>query len=264
MHIQATGVTLELGGRRVLHGADFSLAPGELVGLIGANGAGKTSLLRVLANLARPASGSVRYDGRTAVETGRKHLARRVAYLAQGGGLQWRMRAQTVVALGRLPHLGRVADLPEADRRAVDRAMSATGAAAFAGRTLDTLSGGERARVLLARALAVEAEALLADEPLAALDPRHQLEMLALLRRTAADGAGVVCVLHDLTLAGRFCDRLVLLHEGRVLRDGPPGEVLADGPLAQAFGVRAARGTREGAAYVLPWEPIETGDIAGP
>ncbi|MDU0341345.1 ABC transporter ATP-binding protein, partial [Bosea rubneri] len=152
------------------------------------------------------------------------------------------------------------ADLGPSDRAAIARAMDAADVTAFAERTLDSLSGGERMRVLLARALAVEAPMLLADEPLAGLDPLHQLESMALLRRTAHAGAGVVVVLHDLSLAGRFCDRLVLLDQGRVLADGSPDSVLGDANLARAFGIEVARGEHDGQPYALPWRAIPRKD----
>jgi iron complex transport system ATP-binding protein len=264
MRIEAKSIAVELGGKPILRGIDIAVEPGEMLGLIGPNGAGKTTLLRVLADLLEPVAGEVVYDGKPAKALGRKELARRIAFLAQGGAVHWQMRAAAVVALGRLPHRKPFADPGEADRAAIERAMAAADATPFRDRTLDSLSGGERMRVLLARALAVEAQILLADEPLAGLDPLHQLEAMALLRRTARAGAGVVVVLHDLTLAGRFCDRLVLLDHGRVLADGSPGAVLADGPVGRAFGIAVARGNRDGRDFVLPWQPLGDKDHSTP
>lgn len=256
MRIEANGIAIAFDGKPILAGIDLALRPGELVGLIGANGAGKTTLLRILADLLPPAAGKVLYDGKPARTLGRRALAQRLAFLAQGGNVQWQMRADAVVALGRLPHRRPFADLSEADRTAIANAFAATDASAFRERSLDSLSGGERMRVLLARALAVEAEMLLADEPLVGLDPRHQLEAMALFRRIAAAGTGVVVVLHDLALAGRFCDRLVLIDRGRILADGPPATVLDDANLATAFGIAVARGKRGGEQFVLPWQAL--------
>jgi iron complex transport system ATP-binding protein len=256
MRIEANGIAIAFDGKPILTGIDLALRPGELVGLIGANGAGKTTLLRILADLLPPAAGTVLYDGKPARTLGRRALAQRLAFLAQGGSVQWQMRAEAVVALGRLPHRRPFADMTETDRAAINKAFAATDASAFRERSLGSLSGGERMRVLLARALAVEAEMLLADEPLVGLDPRHQLEAMALFRRIAAAGTGVVVVLHDLSLAGRFCDRLVLLESGRILADGPPATVLDDGNLARAFGIAVARGKRDGEDFVLPWQAL--------
>ena len=260
MRIEANGIAIAFDGKPILSGIDLSLRPGELVGLIGANGAGKTTLLRILADLLPPAAGTVLYDGTSARKLGRRVLAGRLAFLAQGGSVQWQMRAEAVVALGRLPHRRPFADLTEADRAAIASAFAATDASAFRERSLDSLSGGERMRVLLARALAVEAEMLLADEPLVGLDPRHQLEAMALFKRIAAAGTGVVVVLHDLSLAGRFCDQLVLLDQGRILADGPPSAVLDDANLARAFGIAVARGDHDGKQFVLPWQALNHGE----
>ncbi|PTM39788.1 ABC transporter ATP-binding protein [Bosea sp. 124] len=256
MQIEAQNLTVALGGKAILQGIDLSLRPGELVGLIGPNGAGKTTLLKALADLLAPDTGQVLYEGQTAHAFGRGELARRIAFLAQGGSVHWQMRVEALVALGRLPHRRPFADSAVTDRDAIARAMAAADITQFRGRTIDTLSGGERMRVLLARALAVEAAMLLADEPLAALDPLHQLEVMSLLRASVTPQTGVVVILHDLTLAGRFCDRLVLIDRGRVVADGPPATVLSDTNIADVFGVTTARGQQAGQGFVLPWQPL--------
>ena len=252
MRIEARGLVVRFGQRAALAGVDCALAPGAFVGLVGPNGAGKTTLLKVLAGLLRADAGETRYDGVSAAELGRAALARRVAYLAQSGLSHWPLSVAHVVALGRLPHQRPFSPPSAADRAAVEAALAAAEVAELRDRPIGTLSGGERARALLARALAVGGDILLADEPVATLDPLHQLRAMALLRAEARKGAGVVAVLHDLTLATRICDRLIVLAEGRVVADGPPA-ALTDAVLAEAYGVEALRGERDGEPFVVPW-----------
>jgi iron complex transport system ATP-binding protein len=256
MDIEAKGIAARYGNTTVLQGVDFHARSGEMVGLIGPNGSGKTTLLRILANLRAPDAGSVLYSGKTAAEVGPRDLARRVAYLAQGGDVHWPMRADALVALGRLPHREPFARNDAKDREAVVRAMEAADVKHLRDRTMRQLSGGERMRILLARALAVEGEFLLADEPTAALDALHQLQLMSLLRSTVRTGHGVIVVLHDLALAMRFCDRLVLLAEGRVLAHGSADQVLTDDLLKRAYGIDVVRGTRDGVPYLLPWSAL--------
>jgi iron complex transport system ATP-binding protein len=256
MKIHAKKLTVRFGDATILNGVELLLNAGEMVGLIGPNGAGKTTLLRVLADLLTASTGEVRYDGKSRREMSRLTLARRLSFLAQGGNVYWPLRVDHIVALGRLPHRLPFAGMSAEDHGAVERAIVAADIAHLRLRTAATLSGGELMRVLLARALAVEAEMLLADEPVAALDPLHQLRIMQLLRATAQKGAGVVVVLHDLTLASRFCDRIVLLAGGRVLLDGSPSE-LSDDLIAKAYGVAAFRGEHGGQPFVLPWAPLQ-------
>lgn len=259
MSLRATDLTVIRAGRRVLDAVSVDIAAGEVVGLIGPNGAGKTTLLRALCGLDPPQSGQVSIQGRPLSALSRVETGRAVAYLAQGGRIHWPMRVDELVALGRLPHRA----APDADDPAVERALKAADVWRLRARITGSLSGGERARVLLARALAVDAPFLLADEPVAALDPYHQLQVMDVMRASARAGAGVVVVLHDLTLAARFCDRLVLLREARKLADGAPVEVLTSERLGLAYGVSIARGTHEGEAFVLPWRRLPGGAEPG-
>ena len=252
LEVRGLGVRLGRPPAEVLTDLSFRLGPG-LTGLVGPNGAGKSTLLRAAAGLT-PARGGVWLGGRPAAGLAPGDRARAVAYLAQQGDSAWPLPAAELVALGRLPHGG--ARGPAGHDPAVHRALGLCGCMELSGRRVDTLSGGERARVLLARALAVEAPLLLCDEPVASLDPYHQLRIMALLRGLGASGVAVVCVLHDLSLAARFCDRLLLLDGGRLLADGPPGEVLDDARLARAYRVRAVRGWHRGEGFVLPWDTL--------
>ena len=247
MLIEASSLSVRLGAREVLRAVDMTVGSGELVALVGPNGAGKTTLLRVLAGLQTLAKGRVSFSGRDVHTLDPRERARAVSYLAQDNDVAWPLDVSALVALGRLPHRG----ASDADNAAaIGRALAATGSTGLAGRSIGTLSGGERARVLLARALAVEAPVLLADEPVAALDPYHQLQIMEMLQRSAARGTAVVAVLHDLALAYRFADRVVLLSDGEKIADGTPDEVLTDANLAARFGIIARRG--EG--YILPWQ----------
>ncbi|KTS38521.1 ABC transporter [Methylobacterium indicum] len=254
MRLSADDLRVRLQGRPILDGVSLSVGEGEFVGLVGPNGAGKTTLLRALAGLVLPSAGRVLLDGRPLCAVSRDERARRLALLVQSAGIGWPMRVSEVVALGRLPHRRAFAPLSEADHAAVARAMARVDVTHLRERTEPSLSSGERMRVLLARALAVEAEILLADEPITALDPAHQLDAMDLLRATSRTGTGIVAVLHDLTLAARFCDRLVVLHGGRIVADAAPALALTDPLLRQAFGIAVLRGTHaDGSPYILPW-----------
>jgi iron complex transport system ATP-binding protein len=248
LSIENVGVSL--GGRPVLAGIDLSLQAGELVAMVGPNGAGKTTLLRAMAGLVA-ATGRLTLDGTELRLLSPAERARRIAYLPQGHVFHWPMPVADIVALGRLPR-GAGADLSAADRAAVAGAMAATGIDAYADRPVTTLSGGERARVALARVLATEAAIILADEPTASLDPRYQLIVLGILKRHAEAGGTVLAVLHDLGLAAREADRLIVLDRGRIVAEGQPREVLTRARLAETFGVDAEIAMVGDALVVVP------------
>jgi len=241
-----------LGPAEVLHGIDATISAGALVGVIGPNGAGKSTLARAITGLISPSAGRVTLDGTDVSALSRAGLARRIAYLPQGQTIHWPLTVERLVALGRLPHLAPFSAISAADRAAIDRAMDRADIGSLAGRIVTELSGGERARVLIARALAVEAPALVVDEPLAALDPGHQLQLMGLLKAEALSGSLVVAVLHDLAMAARFCDRLILIHRGRLIADGVPDAVLTPEHLRDCYGIRAWTGAIEGQPVVLP------------
>lgn len=250
--IAAHGLSVRLSRHPALRDVDVALRPGSLTGIIGPNGAGKSTLIRALLGLVRPAAGEVRIDGEPVARMARPAIARRVAYLPQGQTLHWPLSVERLVALGRLPHLGPLSRITPADSALIDAAMARADVAHLRDRVATELSGGERARVLLARALAVGAPALIADEPLASLDPGHQIDVMDLLSREAREGALVVAVLHDLTLAARYCDRLLLLSEGRLVADGAPADVLTARTLAGVYGIGARIEESENGLLIIP------------
>lgn len=220
-------VTRRRDGNLVLDGVSLTARAGELIGVVGPNGAGKTSLLRLIAGLERPDAGGVRMDGVAIGDVRPADRARRLAYLPQARPLHAAIDVEALVALGRFAY-GSTSRLDPAGRAAVDRAMIATDVAALRSRIAPTLSGGEIARVHLARAFAAEAPVLVADEPVAALDPKHQLAIMRVLRAKADGGGLVLAALHEIALARRFCTRIVCLKDGRVAADGAPDEALRE------------------------------------
>jgi iron complex transport system ATP-binding protein len=241
MGLSIEGLTVTLGARTVLQRLWADLSPGRVTALLGPNGAGKSSLVRAMLALIPAASGRVRIDGADVTDLDPRTRARRLGYLPQSAELAWNIPSRSIVALGRAPHRSPLAAGTAVDDEAVARAMALTDTTGFADRLTGELSGGERARVLLARVLAGEPDWLLADEPLASLDPAHQVDMLDRLHGVAESGRGVVVVLHDLSHAARIADDVLLLKEGRLLGFGPAAEMLRPELLAQAYGVSFER-----------------------
>jgi iron complex transport system ATP-binding protein len=224
--------------RPVLRGVDLRAASGELVCVLGRNGSGKTTLLRCLLRLLRPGGGQMRLDGRPLAAYSLRELARRMAYVPQSAAPAFAFSAREVVLMGRLAHAGTLGLAGPADLAVARAALQMTRAEEFEDRTLDELSGGEAQRVLIARALAQQPMILLLDEPTSHLDLENQLRIYAMLRRVAHEWPmAVVCISHDINLAARYADRLVVLGEGRVAADGPPEAVITAATLGPAFNV---------------------------
>jgi iron complex transport system ATP-binding protein len=254
--LTAQGLNVELAGRAVLKDISLSLASGHLVALVGPNGAGKTTLLRALAGLL-PSDGAIHVGGAALSSLALRDRARRFAYLPQGHIVHWPLPARDIVALGRYPHGATdPARLSPDDAEAVLRAMQATDVVEFSDRRVTELSGGERSRVALARVLAVEAPVILADEPTASLDPRYQLDVMKTLRAAADQGVLVIVVTHDLGLAARFADHLLVLREGRLVAQGAPAAALSEQVMADVFRISAFRAEFERAAVIVPWAEI--------
>jgi iron complex transport system ATP-binding protein len=248
--IDSLGV--KLGKRIVLSDVSAHLSPGRVTAILGPNGAGKSTLVKAAAALVDRSTGSVRLDAQDVAAMDPSARARAIGYLPQDATVHWNIVARDVVALGRLPHLGAHAAPSLEDHAAVDRAMHDTETEHLADRPVGELSGGERARVLLARVLAGEPRWLLADEPLASLDPSHQIDLLARLRGYALGGAGVAIVLHDLVQAQRAADDALLLADGRVVAFGPVAEVMTADTLGRVFGVRVSSLDDEDRRLLVP------------
>ena len=236
--IQLDRLSLSFDGAGVLDDVSLSVAAGEFVALVGPNGAGKTTLLRTINGVLDPDAGTVRLDGDPVQDLSPKAIGRRVATVPQDTHVGFSFSAEQIVEMGRTPHRSRLDWRADADP--VERAMARTETLGFRDRAVDSLSGGERQRVLLARALAQEPDALVLDEPTANLDINHQVEVLGLVADLVAEGRAALAAIHDLNLAARFCDRVLLLSDGRIRARGPPADVLGDETLAEAFGTETA------------------------
>ncbi len=251
----ARGLTIEIGGKRLLDTVDFDAAPGELHALIGPNGAGKSTMLSVLAGDRAPNAGSVTLDGKAISGWRLRDLARARAVLQQQHEVNFPFTVREIVAMGRAPWRNTTAE--SGDEAAIAAAMLATDVTHLAGRTMPSLSGGERARAALSRALAQEAPALLLDEPTAALDLKHQEDVLRLARERAASGDTVIVVLHDLNLAAAYADRITLLRRGQLAASGTPTEVLTADRIGSVYGqaVEVFEHPRTGVPLILPLHP---------
>jgi iron complex transport system ATP-binding protein len=254
--LTAENLGVTLSGRTVLSDVSLSLSPGHLVALVGPNGAGKTTLLRALAGLV-PSTGAVHIRGDALTSLPLRERARRFAYLPQGHVVHWPLPARDIVALGRFPHgVTDPARMTEKDIDAVSRAMQAADVVEFADRRVTELSGGERSRVALARVLAVEAPVILADEPIASLDPRHQIDVMKSLRTAADGGVLVIVVTHDLGLAARFADRVMVLSAGRLVSQGAAADALSEQVMHDVFRISAYRAEYRNESVIVPWADV--------
>ena len=238
VEVELRGVSVDYGERRVVSGVDLVIPPSDLVCLLGPNGAGKSTILRTITGTLRPAAGTVLIDGVPMAEYDRSTLARRMAVVPGQATVAFPIRVEELVALGRIPYEHPLLGARAADRAATTQAIERVGITHLLGRDVRELSLGERQLVVLAMTIAQGARLLLLDEPTVHLDLRHQVEVMELLRDLAHnDGVTVVTVLHDMTMASHFFSRLVLINDGLLVADGPPGEVLTDDRIREVFGV---------------------------
>ncbi|PCI59537.1 MAG: ABC transporter [Kordiimonadales bacterium] len=248
----AENISVRLGGAQILKEASIDLPAGKLVGLIGPNGAGKSTAVKAILGFVAVQQGRFRLDETDLAELPLQERAKKIAYMAQGAPVHWPLTVERTVELGRTPHMNPWQSISVKDATAVAASMKKADCIHLRDRLVTTLSGGERARVLLARTLAVGAGYILADEPIASLDPAHQLQVMECLKAEAKSGVGVMVVLHDLGYALRYCDKLILLYEGSVLAEGSPAEVLSPENLKRAFGVEVARWDDGATQYLVP------------
>ncbi|SDI62361.1 ABC transporter ATP-binding protein [Lutimaribacter saemankumensis] len=242
-------LSVTLRGRPVFSGVTLNIGAGEMVGLIGPNGAGKTTLMRA-------ALGLLDHDGQSSLAAlDPRARAQAVAWMPQAREIAWPVTVEALVTLGRTPHRAR--RLTEADHHAVDRAIDWMGLSHMRQRTATRLSGGEQARVLIARALAQDTPLVMADEPIAGLDPAHQIATMETFAGLARSGRSVLVSLHDLGLAARHCSRLILLGQGQVMADGTPAKVLTPEMVAQAFGITAYQAETDQGRIFQPLEVLE-------
>ena len=238
--LDAQAISVRLGKSPVLNEVTLSIPRGTVTAIIGPNGSGKSTLLRTLARLLRPETGSVLLDGAAIARMSPGQVARQIATLPQSPGAVPGMTVQELVEQGRYPHTGPLRMLSDRDHAAVERALELTSSGRFRHRLLDSLSGGERQRVWIALALAQEPRILLLDEPTTFLDINHQIQVLNLIHALNREhGLTVVMALHDLNHASQYAERLVVLHGGRIVEEGPPTAVVREDVLASVFNVQA-------------------------
>lgn len=245
--LKIQNMSVNLGGKSVVKDVSFDAKAGEVVAILGPNGAGKTTLLRAMLGLIPTVGGGVNVGGADFLALPAGERATIMSYLPQSHQVFWPLLVEHLVGLGRLPF-----DKPVGDADAVERALSMVDGLSFKGRGINSLSGGERARVLLARALAVEAPILLADEPVASLDPRHQLEVMNVFKTLAGEGNIIITVLHDLGLAARYADKICLLDEGKLVAFGKTKDIVDSDILERTFGVRLK--AKKGEEALVVWE----------
>lgn len=257
MSLSTRQLSVTIGGRKVLRDISLEARRGELLAIVGPNGAGKTTFLKAVACLF-PFSGTIEWDGKDVAAMRAAARARQMAYLPQGHVAHWPITVRDVVTIGRAPFASSLTRLGGADQAAIEEALQAVDAMELAERPVTALSGGERARVMLARALAVGAPLLLADEPVASLDPAHQLGVMDILSAQAKAGRLVIAISHDLILAARYADRVLVLNDGAAAAIGAPRDVLTPSLLRDVFRVETVRLSAGGNVFEVPWSATDS------
>jgi len=256
--LEAQGLTFGYGTQPTIEQVAFGIGRGELVGVVGPNGAGKSTLLGLLLGLLRPDAGRVLIDGQPISKLTRGQIARQVAFVPQHAGMHIGFTVGQVVAMARYPYRGSLQPLGAADTASIDRALAETGTDNLVDRLVTELSGGELQRVLLARAIAQDTPIMLLDEPTANLDLEHQLQIMGLVKAYTRSGRSALMAIHDLSLAARYCDRLMILHDRRIVEDGPVDQTITEENLLKYFRVQARvdRSDPHTGPVVIPLAPI--------
>ena len=257
MMLSCENLSVSRQGKTILSDISFQADQPELIGVIGPNGAGKTTLMRSLIGL-QDYVGQVSLKGADLAILPPTSRAQQIAYLPQDRSLHWPLKCRDVVMLGRLPHQPKFGRPSHQDEAVVDTVMAEMGVSQFAERSFDQVSGGEQARVLIARVLAQQTDILLADEPTSGLDPAHQIDLMQVFKEQVGRGKTVMMSLHDLSLASHWCDRILILNKGVLAADGTPSGVLTDQILSDIFGITAMRVTVGEREVILPYEVRQT------
>ena len=253
-------VSIVIDGRAIIEGLSLDLPSGTLVGVIGPNGAGKTTLAKTIVGLVTPTTGTIDLLKRPLEDYSNLERAKVISYLPQDAPAHWPITVEEIVALGRFAYQGSKESKQDLNQ-AVEDALRTADALELKNRAISSISGGEYARVMLARTLVANAPIMLVDEPIASLDPYHQIHVMEILRQYADKKMTVVAILHDLTLAGRFCDRLILMKQGKIIGDGSPNEILRQDVLEDAYEIHTLGGEHQGERFVVPWRRREKGEI---
>ena len=251
MMLNAHSVTVSLSGREIVHDVSLAIAAGEVVALLGPNGAGKSTLMRALAGII-PFAGTLEVAGRPTATMRVGERARAIAYLPQDHVVHWPISIENLVLLGRLPHQRFGQAVSAVDRQAALTAMRMMQIGDLADRPATEVSGGELARALAARAIAQDTPVIIADEPASGLDPAHQIRLMSAFRSLAAEGKAVLLSIHDIELAARWSDRIVMMSDGRIVADGAPGEAISAALLARVYGIKARIGHDECGLTLTP------------
>jgi iron complex transport system ATP-binding protein len=249
--LEVKNLEIKYGKRVLLKDLSFTIKEGEFVGILGVNGAGKTSLLKALLNLIPMTKGEILFKNKNRSTWPAIELAKKMTYLEQNKKVAWPLHAEAVVGLGLYPFAEK-----KISHTQIHDAMRKTECLHLAAKPIDQLSGGEQTLVLLARALVSNPDLLLMDEPISNLDPRHELNIMNLLSSITAQKKTVITVLHSLSLAAQFCTRIILLHEGQIFADGKPEDVLTSKNLKDVYGIEAQIEKRDEKFFVLPWKQI--------